>query len=81
MVLNINRLEEYKTAVAVPASVQVHGTILSVAAAPVEAAIDMQRTVMDEMKKQDAYTTTRVARQETTIDGQRIAVKSRKAKE
>ena len=44
---------------AVPASVQVHGTILAVAAAPVAAAIDMQRTVSDEMKKQDAYTTMR----------------------
>jgi large subunit ribosomal protein L13e len=85
MALNIKRLEEYKAALvvlkkgdAVPDQVQVHGTILPVAAAPVT--MDMQ-TVTDEMKKQDAYTTMRVARQETTIDGQRIAVKNRKAKE
>jgi hypothetical protein len=65
----------------VPAAVQVHGTILPVAAAPVT--IDME-TVTDEMKKHDAYTaytTMRVTRQETTIDGQRIAVKNRKAKD
>jgi large subunit ribosomal protein L13e len=85
MANNISRLEEYKASLvvlkkgdAVPEKTVVNGTIQPVMK-PVPT-IEMM-AVTDEMKKTDSYTTMRVARKETTIDGQRIAVANRKAKE
>lgn len=86
MATNIARLTEYKANLVVlkkgdvaPAQIVVNGTIQP-PTKPTATAIEMM-AVSDDMKKNDAYTTMRVARQETAIDGQRIAVKNRKAKE
>lgn len=87
MAENIKRLEEYKESLvilkkkgdAAPADLKIRGPIQPLVSA-VTTEIAMT-AVTDEMKKHDAYTTMRVARQETAIDGYRIAVKNRKAKE
>lgn len=85
MANNISRLEEYKANLvvlkkgdAVPDAVQINGTIQPPVAPP--ASVELV-AVTDEMKKMDAFTTMRVARQETKVEGQRKAVLLRKAKE
>jgi large subunit ribosomal protein L13e len=85
MATNISRLEEYKASLvilkkgdAVPDNVQINGTVQPLVKPPhtVET-----MAVTDEMKKMEAYTAMRVARQETKVEGQRKAVALRKAKE
>jgi len=83
--LNVARLEEYKKKLVIlkkgddaSAYAQQKGTIM-----PIETpapTIEMQE-VTQEMKDFKAFTTMRVARQETKVAGYRIAVEKRKAKE
>jgi hypothetical protein len=58
--------------------VQINGTVQPLLKAP--HTIETM-AVTDEMKKMEAYTAMRVARQETKVEGQRKAVLLRKAKE
>jgi large subunit ribosomal protein L13e len=85
MANNISRLEDYKASLvilkkgdAVPDNVQINGTVQPLVKAP--HTIETM-AVTDEMKKMEAYTAMRVARQETKVEGQRKAVLLRKAKE
>jgi large subunit ribosomal protein L13e len=87
MANNIARLEDYKAQLvilkkgdAVPddSTLKINGTIQPVVK---PAHVVETMAVTDEMKKNDAYTTMRVARQETKVEGQRKAVALRKAKE
>ena len=85
MTTNIQRLEEYKSKLvilkkgdATPAAIVAGGTILPVPKP--EPAIEMM-TITDELKANKAYTTMRVVRHETAIDGYRISVENRKKNE
>lgn len=81
MATNIQRLEEYKEKLLIlkkgdTAPAQFKGTIQPIPKPSTE-------IVMESIPQQEvsAYTTMRKARQETRIEGQRIAVKIRKSKE
>jgi large subunit ribosomal protein L13e len=86
MTTNVARLEEYLSNLVVlkkkddviPDGIVTKGTIQPMKKP--EPTIEMM-DVTDELKATEAYTTMRVARQETKVAGLRIAVKNRKAKE
>jgi len=85
MTANIKRLEEYKSKLvilkkgdAVPDGALTGGTVMPITKPAPE--IEMM-AVTDELKATKAYTTMRVARQETAVDGYRIAVVNRKKNE
>ena len=80
---NVARLEEYKKSLVIlkkgdAAPAQAKGTIQPLAKP--EATIEMQ-TVTDDMKAFKAFTTIRVANQETRVAGYRVAVINRKKKD
>jgi len=83
---NVARLEEYKKNLvvlkkksdAVPESTHKAGTIMPIVKPADEIVI---QEVTGEMKEFKAYTTIRVARQESRVAGYRIAVENRKKKE
>jgi len=82
MSANIKRLEEYKANLVIlkKGDATPEGTIAGGPVMPISkpaAEIEMM-AVTDELKANKAYTTMRVARQETAIDGYRIAVENRK---
>jgi large subunit ribosomal protein L13e len=83
---NVARLEEYKKNLVVwtkkskpsEAPAQLTGTIQPIAAPTKEIVME---AVTDEMKAYKAFTTLRVARKETKVEGYRVAVENRKKKE
>lgn len=82
---NVARLQEYKDKLvvlkkgdSVPAASQTKGTILPLAKPADE--IVMQEVTQD-LKDNTAYTAMRLAKQETKVEGYRIAVVNRKKKE
>lgn len=85
MTANIKRLEEYKSKLVilkkgdtVPEGAVTGATVMPIVKPASE--IEMM-AVTDELKANKAYTTMRVARQETAVDGYRIAVENRKKNE
>ena len=81
MAANIKRLEEYKANLVVlkKGESAPEGAVTGVVQPLVKPAAEIEMmTVTDELKETRAYTTMRVARQETAVEGYRIAVENRK---
>jgi large subunit ribosomal protein L13e len=83
--LNVSRLEEYKSKLVILKKGDTLPTEPMVKAVPLPyvkptVPLEMQ-AVTTEMKEFKAYTTMRVARKETVVEGYRISVKNRKKKE